>query len=110
MIKVSIHRDEMMAQFVVNGHARYAEPGQDIVCAAISTITHLLASMAEAWRESVPTMRNLVSADGDDSAPWHIFIDTAGNAAVAAALDCIIDAYQQVAEQFPQNVIVRMID
>lgn len=109
MIKVSIHRDDMMAQIIVGGHARYAEPGQDIVCAAVSTITHLLASMAEAWRDDLPTMHSLVTVDGDDTAPWHIFIDSSGNAAVDAAVDCIIDAYQQIAEQYPENVQVNMI-
>jgi len=109
MIKITIHRDDMMTQIIVGGHARYAEPGQDIVCAAVSTVTHLLASMAEAWRDAMPSMRNMVSVDGDDSNPWHIYIDSSGNAAVDAAVDCIIDAYQQIAEQYPENVQVNMI-
>ena len=110
MIKITIQRDDMMTQCIVSGHAGYALPGQDIVCAAVSTVTHLLASMAEAWRDAMPSMRNMVSVDGDDSNPWHIFIDSNGNAAVNAALDCIIDAYHQIAEQYPDNVTVKMID
>lgn len=109
MIKISIHRDEMMAQFIVSGHAGYAPKGHDIVCAGVSTITNLLENLAEAWREAMPTMRNLVAVDDDDSGPCHVIIDSSGNAAVNSAIDCIIDAYQQVAEQYPSQVTVQML-
>lgn len=109
MIKISIHRDEMMAQFIVSGHAGYAPKGQDIVCAGVSTITNLLENLAEAWREAMPTMRNLVAVDDDDSGPCHVMINSSGNAAVNSAIDCIIDAYQQVAEQYPAQVTVQML-
>ena len=109
MIKISIHRDDMMAQFIVSGHAGYAPKGQDIVCAGVSTITNLLENLAQAWREAMPTMRNLVSVDDDDNGPCHVMIDSSGNAAVNSAIDCIIDAYQQVAEQYPAQVTVQML-
>lgn len=108
MITITIRRDEMSAQLIVSGHARYAQKGQDIVCAAVSTVTNLLANLAESWRDI--GLRNLVSADDDDGGPWHIFIDCGGNPVVSAALDCIIDTYQQIAVQYPQNATVKMID
>ena len=37
-------------------------------------------------------------------------IDSGGNAAVNAALDCIIDTYQQIAEQYPQRVKIQRFD
>ena len=110
MIKIAMRQDEMCAQFIISGHAGYADPGYDIVCAAVSTATHLLRSMAEAWKESVPSMRNLVSSDDDDSGVCHVMIDSGGNAAVNAALDCIIDTYQQIAEQYPQRVKIQRFD
>lgn len=110
MIKIAIHRDEMMAQFIISGHAGYAERGQDIVCAGVSTVTGILEGLAEAWRDAMPTMRNLVAVDDDDSGPSHVMIDTNGNAAVDAAIDCIIDAYRQLAEQYPDNVTIKWIE
>lgn len=109
MIKISIHRDDMMAQFIISGHAGYAEKGKDIVCAGVSAITNLLENMAEAWRDAIPTMRNLVSVDDDDSGPCHVMIDSSGHAAVNAAIDCIIDAYQDIANQYPAQVKVQML-
>lgn len=42
MIKVTITRrahDRRIASFAVKGHAEYAKPGKDIVCAGVSAIT-----------------------------------------------------------------------
>ena len=42
MIKVLITRSaqsDQITSFEVSGHAGYAEPGKDIVCAAVSTVT-----------------------------------------------------------------------
>lgn len=110
MIKIALRQDDMSAQFIISGHAGYADPGHDIVCAAVSTVTHLLASMAEAWRTDIPTMHNLVSADDDDSGPVHIMINSGGDKVVNACVDCIIDAYQQIAEQYPERVAIQWIE
>lgn len=41
MISISIYRNRKkgIEQFIVTGHAYAAEPGQDIVCAAVSVLT-----------------------------------------------------------------------
>lgn len=41
MISISIYRNSKkdIVQFVVEGHAYAADPGQDIVCAAVSVLT-----------------------------------------------------------------------
>jgi len=41
MISISIYRNSKkdIEQFVVEGHAYAADPGQDIVCAAVSVLT-----------------------------------------------------------------------
>lgn len=41
MIRVTIKKDSRgkITSFLVQGHAQYAEPGQDIVCAGVSAVT-----------------------------------------------------------------------
>lgn len=71
MIKVHIIRDKsgFIWQFEVKGHAGYSEPGEDIVCAAVSVTAYNavgaldeLAGLKECYREkdgymfcSIPT-------------------------------------------------------
>lgn len=47
MINVSISDCEV----IVSGHAGYAPPGNDIICAAVSALTQSLASSLEALTE-----------------------------------------------------------
>jgi len=44
MISISIYRNSKkdIEQFVVEGHAYAADPGQDIVCAAVSVLTQTI--------------------------------------------------------------------
>lgn len=55
MISISVYRNSKknVEQFIVTGHAYAADPGQDIVCAAVSVLTqttvlglHSIASIA----------------------------------------------------------------
>ncbi|HZJ76068.1 MAG TPA: ribosomal-processing cysteine protease Prp [Oscillospiraceae bacterium] len=41
MISISIYRnsDKMIEQFIIQGHAHAANPGEDIVCAAVSVLS-----------------------------------------------------------------------
>jgi len=41
MITVTVHRDEEgdISSFCVDGHSGYADPGEDIVCAAVSALS-----------------------------------------------------------------------
>ena len=49
MIKVKIHRDDAgtVDGLKVSGHAGYAENGEDIICAAVSTLTETAVGYAE---------------------------------------------------------------
>ena len=43
MIVVNVQKDRI----TVSGHAEYAEPGKDIVCAAISTLSQVFVASVE---------------------------------------------------------------
>ncbi len=48
MISVAVSDCEV----IVSGHAGYAPPGNDIICAAVSALTQSLASSLEALTEA----------------------------------------------------------
>lgn len=50
MIRILIERepDGSIRSFTTKGHARYADPGQDIVCAGVSAVTVGTVNAAEA--------------------------------------------------------------
>ena len=50
MIEVSVQKDSIS----VTGHAGYAPPGQDIVCAAISTLTQTLSASLDNLTDDNP--------------------------------------------------------
>lgn len=53
MIKI----DHSKAKITITGHAGYAPPGQDIVCAAISTLTQVfVASMEQLTTDNIKTV------------------------------------------------------
>ncbi|MGN0976026.1 MAG: ribosomal-processing cysteine protease Prp [Gemmiger sp.] len=47
MVQVRIRRQGAARRFEFRGHAGYAPRGQDVVCAAVSTVYDLLAGYAE---------------------------------------------------------------
>lgn len=47
MIKVDIELREDEALIRMEGHAGYADPGKDIVCAGVSTLTYSLLNVIE---------------------------------------------------------------
>ena len=108
MITIWIRHDDFTTQFVISGHAHYAAPGQDIVCAGVSAITDLLANTAMAWRDH--GIKCLVSSEDDDSTAWHIMVSADGNPVINAFLDCVTDEFEQMAEQYPDNVTVTVTE
>lgn len=48
MINISVAHNEDNCSIVIEGHAGYAEPGRDIICAAVSALyLHLMNSIEE---------------------------------------------------------------
>ena len=66
MISVAVSDCEV----IVSGHAGYAPPGNDIICAAVSALTQSLASSLEALTEAkqiqrlIPVMSGAWTASG----------------------------------------------
>lgn len=94
MIEVTRHSDGI----TIKGHAGYAPRGQDIVCAAVSTLMYnLLASVEVLTTDKIKYTMMLGSTD--------IFY---GNLSEAAMLlvDSFFVGIRMIADEYPDNVRV----
>lgn len=106
MIKISMRQDERCAQFIVGGHAEYAEKGKDIVCAGVSTLVNTLANIVRELGEKRIIPLWMIWPDED---PFHIYAETGGNPAVNTVMDTFVTEFCQIAGQYPDNVQVQII-
>lgn len=97
MIEIAYHR--AMNMVTINGHAGYKEDGEDIVCAAVSTLACTLAANMsdEIVRDAIIRL-----------APGDTLIHAAARArfksVVTLIYDAIANGFEGVAEAYPQNV------
>ena len=96
MIKVYIDRARGYQDFLVTGHANYADHGHDIVCAAISTISCMLANMAASVKREVTVQQR----EGFS----HICINGQETTRLKGILDTIQTGYEAVAAEYPEYV------
>ena len=84
----------------VRGHAGYAPAGQDIVCAAVSTVVAVCEATLDAfgctWNESEDTAGNAVT------------VEAAGEHA-ETVLNVAIETLRQIAREYPEHVAVEQI-
>lgn len=94
MIVINVQQDII----TVSGHAKYAEHGKDIVCAAISTLTQvLIASVEELTAAKIKTAVT----------SGYTVIDIKESTERAQVLiDSFFIGCQMVAEQYPEYVRV----
>ena len=107
MIKIALRQDERSAQFVIGGHAGYAESGKDIVCAGVSTLTNTLANMVRQWAEADLIPLWMIWSDDE---PYHIYVETGGDPAINTALDSIVTEYCQLAGLYPDNIRLQILN
>lgn len=82
----------------VKGHANYAEPGQDIVCAAISTLTQVfIASVEELTAAKIKTAQT--------GGYMEIVIEESTERA-QVLLDSFLLGCRMIADEYPDNVRV----
>lgn len=107
MIRIALRQDERSAQFIISGHAEYAESGKDIVCAGISTLTNTLANMVRMWADAKLIPLWMIWPDDE---PHHIYVESGGDPAINAALDSIVTEFCQFGGLYPDHVKVQILD
>ena len=100
MIRISIDREDVL--LTMDGHAGYAEPGSDIVCAAASILAYTAAAR----------LREITGGDGliVRLAPGDAFIhadpqwQTSGEC--MAVMDTISAGFALLAGQYPDHISI----
>ena len=107
MINIAIRQDERSGQYIISGHAGFAEPGQDIICAGVSTLVSTLANLVQEWADRKLVTLYMV---WPDKAPHHIYVETQGNDALNAVLEIFTLQFCQFAGLYPQHVKIQILD
>lgn len=94
--------NETLIGFKLDGHANYSFPGRDIVCAAISAITfNTINSICELSNAEIETIECI-----DGSMQYTVIANM--DLASYILLDSAKIGYKSIAEQYPENVQIRV--
>lgn len=86
----------------VKGHARYAEPGKDIVCAAVTILCYALGGML-CRAEDAGLLHGAATVEMMPGDIW-ISCKPKSKRAVRLIWDTALLGMQMVANEYPQNV------
>ena len=99
MIKVKISKkDNKVYEIVIKGHAKYAEYGKDIVCAAVSTMTITTINSILCLEDSIEYEEN------SNILKIRVIKDTE---VVHKLLDNLILELNEVHDMYPKNIEIR---
>ncbi len=104
MIEVWVERNEegLCRGLRVQGHAEFADPGEDIVCAAVSSITGVLGIATE-QAES-----NAVVVDvGEGLFFWQVVQDAMLEEGLQACAQAVARALEEVAEHYQGFIVIK---
>lgn len=99
MVTITIVRgqDGRIRQFAVSGHAKYADPGKDIVCAGVSAVTVGAVNAIEKLTGLVPDAKvrsgwltAIAPESGESAKDGQVQLLLEG---MVAALESIVDEY-----------------
>ncbi|WP_062308738.1 ribosomal-processing cysteine protease Prp [Alicyclobacillus sendaiensis] len=95
-------RHEGVLGFRVRGHAGYADPGNDIVCAAVSVLVYNFINSAERFADTPLEVRDR----GDE---LSCRFPPSLNPRAKLLFDSMVFGIEQVAEQYPDHVRIRHV-
>ena len=96
MIKIHVDRQED-TQIIVSGHACYADPGKDIICAGVSILNDTLCNMANTIDSECVIVQPMKGFT-------HIFIKGPESERTKGILDTILTGYEMLAEAYPDYI------
>ena len=107
MTVISIRKDMngRIAGFKVKGHSEYADPGEDIVCAALSAITHSAAYGLECHLK-----RQLKLKVDKKKGELALELVAEADELSEAILMTMVIGLQQIANEYPKYVIMNTVE
>ena len=100
MIQAKYTAEGNVHTLAVNGHARYAEYGKDIVCAGVSSLVQALIGYAE----NHPHIIECISIEDGD-----VLISCNGGTEIAAVFYMTAIGLEQISNQYPAHVQIDII-
>lgn len=104
-----IRYDEEAHHLSINGHAGYAPEGQDIVCAAVSSLTYTLANALMGLEQQGLVADLSLRMDNGAVDMACVPRGESGKTALHTVYDTIVGGYELIARSYPQNVRTRTI-
>lgn len=104
-----IRYDENSHHMSINGHAGYAPEGQDIVCAAVSSLTYTLANAMMGLEQQGLVTDLVIRMDNGSVDMFCKPKNESGQTALRTVFDTIMGGYELIARSYPQNVRARTI-
>ena len=102
MIKAIYHREEDAHLLMLNGHANYADHGEDIVCAGASAVVYALLG----WLENNSEDLGYVNADVHEG---DVKIACEGGEKTAAVFEMTAIGLLQLADSYPDHVAIDIV-
>lgn len=102
MIHATYDRDGRTHTLSVNGHARYAKRGEDIVCAGVSAIVYSLV----AWLENNVESEKFTSIDEQNG---KVVISCEGDDNVAAVFYMAAIGIETISNTYPDHVDINIV-
>lgn len=105
MIRIEYVKDGMIHELNIDGHANYAGPGIDIVCAGISALSYALAQTLIDFESSV-IKSHVILEEGSTSVKAEALTQHAGYE-LNIIFEFAMNGYRMIAEQYPENVSIK---
>ncbi|SFJ41715.1 ribosomal-processing cysteine protease Prp [Thermoflavimicrobium dichotomicum] len=105
MIKILVERDKngQVKRVLIKGHAYYDEPGKDIVCAAVSGITHGMVNAVEKLTGIQIHEDDVRPGKLDCQIPGHV-TDVETLSRIHLLLEAMVMSLEDVADEAPDFV------
>ena len=94
---IKVRYNEKFTNLKITGHANYAEYGEDIVCASVSSIVETSINLAHEFNDNIK-----YSDDGNTI----IVINNTNDENVFKTLKNMIDMLIELEKQYPKNINV----
>ncbi|HHV72440.1 MAG TPA: ribosomal-processing cysteine protease Prp [Clostridia bacterium] len=108
MIEITVWRnkEQSLEAFLVEGHAGYADYGQDIVCAAVSTLTQTAILAIEELTGEEPVVD---LSEGRLYCEVPSRISAKKQAIISTILETMFVGLMAIAKEYPSNVAISQL-
>lgn len=101
--------DRKKLTVTVTGHARSAEPGKDLVCAAATILVYTLAGNAESLAEDHSKFHHPKITLEEGNASIRVRPIGSMRPVATVILDAICAGFDILAKQYPENVTYKVV-